>query len=94
MIAGGSNSEVWVWELTDSGAREELVLRSFPGRVYDVRFTDDNTVFAAGEGGVVKSWQLDPNGLIDTQCRRPGDQISPSEWRIYLPDNSYAPPCG
>lgn len=94
VVAGGSNSEVWVWELTDSGAREELVLRSFPGRVYDVRFTDDNTVFAAGEGGVVKSWQLDPNGLIDTQCRRPGDQISPSEWRIYLPDNSYAPPCG
>nr|WP_245551688.1 WD40 repeat domain-containing protein [Gordonia hirsuta] len=93
VVAGGGNSEIWVWRLTDTGAIDEVVLRSFPGTVFDVRFVDDDRILAAGEGGLVEAWQLDPAGLVAHECARPGDQISETEWATYVPGVAFNPPC-
>lgn len=93
IVAGGGNSEVWVWRLHDGGASDEVVLRSFPGTVFDVRFLDGNTILAAGVDGLITSWGLDTDGLVDAECARPGDGISEAEWNTYLPGVPYAPSC-
>ncbi|MFT4087174.1 MAG: hypothetical protein QM658_08445, partial [Gordonia sp. (in: high G+C Gram-positive bacteria)] len=93
VVAGGGNSEIWVWRIDDDGASREAVLRSFPGLVYDVRFVDDQTIIASGAGGRIQAFDLDPGDLIKVQCARPGDQISRAEWDIYLPGVPYQPPC-
>ena len=92
VIAGGGNSEIWVWNLDDGGTTE-VVLRSFPGRVYDVRFVSGNRILAAGEGGVIESWTLGPDQLIGAQCAREGAQITPDEWEINVPGMAYRAPC-
>lgn len=92
VVAGGGNSEVWVWNL-DDGGRAEVVLRSFPGRVYDVRFAPGDRILAAGVGGVIKSWAVSPDRLITEECARPGDQMTAGEWDIYVRGMNYRPPC-
>ena len=92
IVAGGGNSEVWIWDVDGDSVRPTAVLRTFPGRVYDVRFAGDR-VLAAGEHGTIASWQIDPEAILDAQCRRPGDQITREEWRNYVPSLPYAPPC-
>ncbi|WP_353107659.1 hypothetical protein [Gordonia sp. (in: high G+C Gram-positive bacteria)] len=92
LVAGGSNSEVWVWDVSGTPT-ESMVIRSFPGNVYDVRFIGDHTVLAAGAGGRVESWSLEPDDLIAAQCARVGDQITEDEWKTYIPGLDYAPPC-
>ncbi|UZF55030.1 hypothetical protein LH935_20210 [Gordonia polyisoprenivorans] len=92
VIAGGGNSEVWVWNLADGGSAE-VVLRSFPGRVYDVRFAPGDRILAAGEAGVIESWELDTGAIIDAQCAQTGDQITEEEWATYVHGMGYQPPC-
>jgi len=94
VAASGGNSEVWVWRIDGGRAREDVVLRSYPGIVYDVRFADDSTLLAAGALGEIKSWTLDPDGLIEQMCRRPGDRITRDEWSAYAPGLDYRPSCG
>ncbi|WP_448222085.1 nSTAND1 domain-containing NTPase [Gordonia iterans] len=93
VVAGGANSEIWVWTIDDDGAREDVVLRSYPGTVFDVRFVSDDQILAAGQAGTVVAWQLDPKDLVDEVCARPGDHISRAEWDTYLPGVPYDPPC-
>lgn len=59
LIAGGSNSEIWVWSLDGDTPSEAMVIHSFPGNVYDVRFIGDGAFLASGAGGRVESWTLD-----------------------------------
>ncbi|UEA58036.1 AAA family ATPase [Gordonia otitidis] len=91
VIAGGSNSEVWVWDLTDGAA--DVVLRSYPGRVYDVRFLPDDRILAAGQGGFMESWNLGPDRIIDGLCAQGGDPITADEWRTYVHGIDYRSPC-
>ena len=93
VVAGGSNAEVWVWDIGDNGPKRVAVLRSFPGRVYDVRLTPDGRLYASGEGGVLRSWEIDAARVMDELCARPGDQITKAERRNYLPEVPYDPPC-
>ena len=91
VIAGGSNSEVWVWNLADGQA--DVVLRSYPGRVYDVRFLPGDRIVAAGQGGFMETWTLGPAQIIDEQCAHGADPITPEEWRTYIRGLDYTSPC-
>ncbi|GEE02681.1 hypothetical protein nbrc107696_31270 [Gordonia spumicola] len=93
LIAGGSNSEIWVWSLDGDTPSEAMVIHSFPGNVYDVRFIGDGAFLASGAGGRVESWTLDPDALIDAECARLGDEITETEWDTYVPGLPYSPPC-
>ncbi|WP_440712851.1 nSTAND1 domain-containing NTPase [Gordonia sp. FQ] len=93
IVAGGGNSEIWVWSLTGHGAREDVVLHSYPGTVFDVRFLTGGEIVAAGQGGLIMSWQIDSGDLVGAACARPGDRISRAEWDTYLPGVPYQPPC-
>ncbi|MFT4128241.1 MAG: hypothetical protein QM662_18685, partial [Gordonia sp. (in: high G+C Gram-positive bacteria)] len=93
VIAGGSNAEIWVWDLADPD-EPLIVLRSFPGRVYDVRFLAADRIIAAGLGGVVQQWGIGADALVASVCERPGDQITADEWALYVQGLSYRPPCG
>ncbi|GAC47217.1 NACHT and WD repeat domain-containing protein [Gordonia aichiensis] len=92
VVAGGSNSEVWVWDLADGDA--DVVLRSYPGRVYDVRFLPDDRIVAAGQGGFMETWNLSADRIIDEQCSRGANPITPDEWRTYVHGIDYRSPCG
>ena len=92
VVAGSGNSEVWIWQI---GKREpDVVLRSFPGGVYDVRFLADRMLVAVGDGGTVRTWLPDPDALIARQCARPGDPLGRDEWAKYMQGRKYSPPCG
>jgi hypothetical protein len=71
-----------------------VVLRAFRGKVFDVRFADDDrTVLAAGDDGTVLAWTADPGLMSARACLDVGDQITEAEWRQYLPTVPYQPPC-
>ncbi|MFT3660911.1 MAG: hypothetical protein QM809_05805 [Gordonia sp. (in: high G+C Gram-positive bacteria)] len=93
VLAGGANSEIWVWRIDGDDVREEAVLRSYPDTVYDVRFVGDDRILAAGAGGTVESWRLEAKGLVAEVCGPRGDQISRAEWATYVPGIPYDPPC-
>ncbi|NDK91811.1 hypothetical protein GYA93_19875 [Gordonia desulfuricans] len=94
VIAGGSNSEVWVWDLDGDSASAGLVLRSFPGRVWDVRFVSDNHILVSGQQGLIRSWDVEPRAVLDDECARPGDGITEEEWTVHVHGLDYSPPCG
>lgn len=38
-------------------------------------------------------WDLDPETMIEQFCAKAGDPLTREEWRQYLPDLDYDPPC-
>ncbi|MGW0037666.1 nSTAND1 domain-containing NTPase [Gordonia sp. NPDC003376] len=94
VIAGGSNSEVWVWDLDGDDASTGLVLRSFPGRVWDVRFVSDTHILVSGQQGLIRSWDVEPREVLAEECGRPGDPITEDEWAVNVHGLDYSPPCG
>lgn len=91
VVAGSGNSEIWIWQIGERSP--DVVLRSFPGGVYDVRFVAGRMLVAVGDGGTVRAWSPEPEALIARECARPGDPISRDEWDRYVHDRKYAPPC-
>ncbi|GAB2660461.1 hypothetical protein GCM10027169_24160 [Gordonia jinhuaensis] len=99
ILAAGGNAEVWLWDISAVGHRgttvtSDAVLRAFPGHVYDARFGAGGTLLATGEKGALTMWQRDPDQIIAQRCAAIGDQITREEWKTYLPDLGYSPPCG
>lgn len=93
IVAGGGNSEIWVWSLDGEGAHDEVVLHSFPGTVYDVRFSGDHEILASGQDGRIERWRLDADGLMEQACTGPGAGIDAEEWDTYVPGVDFRPPC-
>jgi hypothetical protein len=54
---------------------------------------ENDALWAAGDGGQVRSWSLDPDGVAASICAVGGDRITESEWATHLPGLDYEPPC-
>lgn len=81
------DGEIRVWNV-DSPQKPFLtaVLTAYQGRVNDVVFSPDkNAITAAGTGGTLRTWQLDPDNLARTICTHPESGLTKEERRRYLP---------
>ena len=58
-----------------------------------VSFRPDGQYLATMGLGVVDLWDLDADRAAVGLCTSIGDVITPAQWRRYVPDQPYRPPC-
>ncbi|MGY3676497.1 caspase, EACC1-associated type [Streptomyces sp. TE33382] len=95
-LGASSESRPELWDVTDpdTPVRESVL----PGGEYDVTvalaFSPDGKTLAVGKEWGVTLWDTDPEHIIPGLCTTVGDPITRQQWKRYLPDRPYAPPCG
>ena len=105
LAAGSADRTVWLWTATGAGSigtssaragrwRSSATLTSPTGVVYSVAFGSDSRVLAAGTADrMIRLWNIDPSQDAAAICAWSGDPITTTEWRQYIPNRPYAPPC-
>lgn len=62
--------------------------------VLSVAFSPDGRTLAAGtSGGSIWLWDLDIDTAIQDVCTATGLPPTPAEWKQYIPQLPYNPPC-
>jgi WD40 repeat protein len=98
----GADGAIVLWD-----ARAAHMVRSIPGFARPVRSVvfgaDGRTLFTAGDDGALVAWDLQGGrGLaarlpqwspVALACAVAGRDLSPEEWRRFLPDRSYLHVC-
>ncbi|EME14510.1 WD40 repeat domain-containing protein [Rhodococcus triatomae] len=95
-VASGSDDQtVRIWEVGDSG--KEVDGRSIvPNGTVRWRVVFDpvsDRLFAAGEGGAVRSLDLDSDRVADRMCAATDGILTEEQWSQVLPNLGYRPPC-
>ncbi|WP_229896347.1 WD40 repeat domain-containing protein [Streptomyces cinerochromogenes] len=82
---------------TSRGARPTLLgnpLREHSKPVSAVAFSADGRFLATGsEDGTARLWELNPDRAIRRICAVTKHTLTEKEWRQYLGDIAYQPPC-
>ncbi|KIF00452.1 hypothetical protein PL81_41170 [Streptomyces sp. RSD-27] len=93
--AVGDDERPEIWDLIDpKNPRRGSYLPSSLQSVYALRFTPDGEYLAlvrASSG--VELWDTNPDRAIGDICASAGDPITRQQWKHYLPDKPYEPPC-
>lgn len=87
---------VWVWDTSDP-ARPELLakLRAADGVLYALAWSPDGTrISAGGSAQKVWTWTTDAQTAAGELCAASGTGITEKEWKLYVQDRGYDPPCG
>jgi WD40 repeat protein len=95
LAAGVTDGTVWLWRVTDP-ARPTLVasLTGPAHAVYSVAFAPGGASLAAGSAdGTIRLWDTQARAASAEVCASAGQQLTSTEWRIFLPGRRYAPPC-
>ncbi len=62
--------------------------------MYSVAFAPGGASLAAGSAdGTVRLWDTRARAASAEVCANAGQQLTRTEWRIFLPGRRYAPPC-
>jgi len=92
---GGSDGVVRLWDVTGGGDPKPYA--TFAGRYNGfaaVAFAPDGSYLVGTPYQVVGFvWGLDPRRAESALCARAGDPLTRAEWKQYLPDLAYDPPC-
>ncbi|MFF7690140.1 hypothetical protein ACFZB6_28850 [Streptomyces syringium] len=86
-----------IWDLTDpKDPRRHSYLpgSSLAADFYALQFSPDGEFLAivrASRG--IEIWDTDPERVVGDICDSVGDPITRQEWKRYLPDKPYEPPC-
>ncbi|MFE5809401.1 hypothetical protein [Streptomyces sp. NPDC056491] len=93
----GSSSETRpeLWDLTDPNApvRESTLPGAEYGSSAALAFSPDGKTLAVQKRWGVALWDTDPERVIPGLCATVGDPITRQQWKRYLPDRPYEPPC-
>jgi DNA-binding SARP family transcriptional activator len=104
--SAGADGRIVVWEAETVRPRQTLT--GLAGAVLRVRFAPDGrTLVTVGQDGSVALWDLtgtlglesrvadagDPRPLVTLACALAGRDLTPAEWRRYLPDRPYQHVC-
>ncbi|MEU6479815.1 WD40 repeat domain-containing protein [Streptomyces sp. NPDC047017] len=88
-----SRPEVWDVGDPDSPARQ-FYMPTASGGFYSLAFTPDGKALAVVRASAgIDLWDADPQHVITDLCNAVGDPISEQDWKKYLPDRPYRPPC-
>ncbi len=90
--AGG---HVWLYGVaTVAKAYTTATLTAAPGKITALAFSpSDETLVAGSSDGRLTFWHFRPYLAINRICALSGTPITRSEWRQYVPQHSYNPPC-
>lgn len=95
LAAGVIDGSTWLWNVSDPAHPVRTAVLSAatsPLNTAVFRPTGDLLV-SGGSDGRLRSWRTDEDAVISAICAGAGDPITEREWRTYLPDIPYAPPC-
>ncbi|MDV7218611.1 nSTAND1 domain-containing NTPase [Streptomyces prunicolor] len=95
LAAGSTDHTVWLWDVSQPAAPTVVATLTGPtDHVYVVSFSPRGHTLAAGSADhTVRLWDTDPAAVASRICAVAGAAITRTEWRQYLPDRAYAPPC-
>ncbi|MFD9336611.1 hypothetical protein ACFWBF_19740 [Streptomyces sp. NPDC060028] len=84
-----------LWNLTDPVApvRESTLPGEEYGSTQALAFSPDGKTLAVQTQWGVELWDTDPERIIPSLCATVGDPITRQQWKRYLPDRPYEPPC-
>ncbi|WP_084773632.1 WD40 repeat domain-containing serine/threonine protein kinase [Nonomuraea candida] len=64
------------------------------GQLQSIAFTADGAgVVTLDLNGVVRTYVVEPAGVIRAICRRAGGSLTPAEWKVYVPGLPYRESC-
>jgi WD40 repeat protein len=96
LAVGGNDSTVLLWDLADAArpARLGQPLTGPASAVTSVAFSPDGKILTAGtDDGTTQTWDLDVDDAIQRICATTGGTLTAAQWRQYLPQLPYDPPC-
>ncbi|TVZ90531.1 helix-turn-helix domain-containing protein [Streptomyces sp. BK340] len=96
LATAGDDEDVRLWDLTASG-RPTLLgspLTEHSEPVSAVAFSADGRFLATGsQDGTTRLWELNPDRAIRRICAVTKHTLTKKEWRQYVGDIAYRPPC-
>lgn len=96
LLAGSViDGTTWLWDVSQprrATTQAVLAPTGSPQNAATFRPTGDALV-AGGGDQVIRTWRTNEAAVIERICARSGDRITKGEWRTYLPDLPYDPPC-
>ncbi|WP_132118344.1 helix-turn-helix domain-containing protein [Actinocrispum wychmicini] len=95
LAIGSTDNSVRLVDITDPTAPVDLAtLTGSTEAVFTVSFTPDGSGLVAGTAERrVRFWTVDPEQVATRVCTSMGSGLTQAEWRRYVPDRPYAPPC-
>jgi WD40 repeat protein len=94
--AGSNNPVVDLWNVSDPSA-PSLVAQWPQGdesSIGGLAFASAGDILVVESDQDMTIWSTNPVSIARDLCQSVGDQITPRQWRRYVPGLAYRPPCG
>lgn len=95
LLAGADDhGAVRLWDVADASAPREVALLATHERysTTGVAFSPDGGLIAVSTDDSTQLWRTDIDAVLGRLCAE-SEPITESQWRQYLPDRPYDPPC-
>jgi WD40 repeat protein/transcriptional regulator with XRE-family HTH domain len=95
LAATAGDGSVWLWDVRDPRHPKSVAtITGSPDAVYTDVFDQGRPILiTAGVGRTVRLWNTDATQAAAGLCATAGTAITRAEWRHYLPERPYRPPC-
>ncbi|WP_445684446.1 WD40 repeat domain-containing protein [Streptomyces reticuli] len=93
LAVGGDAGTVQLWDVASSRLLGSTLPASGDQSLALAFGQDEDTLYAAGVNVPVTRYDLSPEHLSATVCRRTGSGLSPADWRTYIPGIPYRGTC-